>query len=155
MNTLRHVPKVNASPAGTARMRSAVRAQMTKYGPSGVPKGCVETQNLVKGNTPWRPASLMRRESPMITAIMLPKDARAMRKFSPRTAPLSPKTLLKNRAAVVRSEFCSSILGTTTVSAGMYLYANVDWTAYRQRRRRRWRTCIGRIRRSRQPLHRS
>ena len=117
MKSLLYVPKVNASPAGTARMRSAVRAQMTKYGPSGVPKGRVETQNLVQGNTPCLPASLMRRESPMMTAIMLPKDARAMRKLSPRTAPLSPKTLLKNRAAVVRSEFCSSSLGTGTVSA--------------------------------------
>jgi hypothetical protein len=117
---------VNASPAGTARISSAVKAQMTKYGPSGVPKGCVETQNFVKGNTPCLPASLMRRERPMMTAIMLPKDARAMRKFSPRTAPLSPKTLLKNNAAVVRSEFCSSSLGTGRVLVEMYLfYANV------------------------------
>ena len=117
---------MNASPAGTARMRRAVKAQMTKYGPNGVPKGRVETQNLVKGKTPCLPASLMRRERPMMTAIMLPKDARAMRKFSPRTAPLSPKTLLKNRAAVVRSEFCSSSLGTVILSAEMDLYGDVD-----------------------------
>jgi hypothetical protein len=155
MISLQHVPKVNASPAGTARMRSAVRAQMTKYGPSGVPKGCVETQNLVKGNTPCRPASLMRRESPMITAIMLPKDARAMRKFNPRTAPLSPKTLLKNRAAVVRSEFCSSSLGTVMLSDSVYLRSNSGQKTHRQQRMRRWRTCKGRKRLSRQLLHRS
>lgn len=137
MTSLQYVPKVNASPAGTARMRRAVKAQITRYGPSGVPKGCVETQNLVKGNTPCRPASLMRRESPMITAIMLPKDARAMRKFNPRTAPLSPKTLLKNRAAVVRSEFCSSSLGTVMMSVSTYLRLNLGHKTYRQQRKRR------------------
>jgi hypothetical protein len=111
-----YIPKVKASPAGTATMSRAVKPQMTAYGPNGVPKGCVETQNLVKGNTPCRPASLILRESPIMTAIMLPKDASAMRKFNPCTALLSPKTLLKNSAAVVSLELSSSSLGTMSWS---------------------------------------
>lgn len=95
---------MKASPAGIARIISAVKDQMTAYGPNVVPKGLVETQNVVQGRTPCRPHSLIRRDKPMITAIMLPKEAKAMRKLRPRTAPLLPKTFSKNRPAVVRSD---------------------------------------------------
>lgn len=83
-------------------------------GPKGVPKGLVETQNLVKGRTPCRPHSRILRDRPMMTAIMLPNEESAMRKLRPRTAPLSPKTALKKRLAAVRPEFSRSSLGTVT-----------------------------------------
>jgi len=46
------VPKLNASPAGGAKIMMRVKAHFKKYGPSGVPKGRVEVQNLVNGRTP-------------------------------------------------------------------------------------------------------
>lgn len=57
----------------------------------------------------------------MITAIMLPKEARAMRKLRPRTAPLFPKTAVKNRLAAVRPEFSRSSLGTAIVSVVKFM----------------------------------
>lgn len=100
-----------------AKIINMVRPQMTRYGPKGVPKGFVETQKVVQGRTPCRPHSLIRRDMPIITAIMLPKEAKAMRKLRPRTALLSPKTLLKNRLAIVNLEPAISSLGTVKTCA--------------------------------------
>lgn len=94
--------------------------QMTTYGPSGVPNGLVDTQNVVHGRTPCRPHSLICLESPTITEIMFPREARAIKKFRPRTAAPSPNTLEKKRLAVVSSEFASSSLGTG-ISLACYL----------------------------------
>lgn len=47
-----YLPKVNASPAEGATIIMNVSIHLIKYGPMGVPKGFVETQKLVKGNTP-------------------------------------------------------------------------------------------------------
>ena len=100
-----------------AKIINMVRPQMTRYGPKGVPKGLVETQNVVQGRTPCRPHSLIRRDMPIITAIMLPKEAKAMRKLRPRTAPLLPKTFVKNRLAIVSLELSISSLGTVKTCA--------------------------------------
>jgi hypothetical protein len=58
----------------------------------------------------------MRRERPTCTARMLPKEERAMRKFSPRIPDALPKTLLKKRLATVRLEDLSSSGGTVECS---------------------------------------
>lgn len=47
-----YVLKLNASPAGGARIIMTVRAHLTRYGPAGVPNGLVEAQNRGNGRTP-------------------------------------------------------------------------------------------------------
>jgi hypothetical protein len=41
--------KLNASQVGGARIITIAKGHLTLYGPSGVPKGGVEAQNLGKG----------------------------------------------------------------------------------------------------------
>jgi len=53
------IPKLKASPAGGARIINTVIAHFSMYGPMGVPKGLVVTQNLGYGNTPCLPISRM------------------------------------------------------------------------------------------------
>lgn len=118
---------------------------MTMYGPSVVPNGFVDTQNVVQGRTPCRPHSLIRRDNPMITAIMLPKDAKAMRKLSPRTALLLPKTFSKNRLAVVSFEFSISSFGTVRIAISVVTltYTRLSRTD-QQQRKQCLRTCKAR-----------
>lgn len=59
-----------------------------------------------------RPDSRITRDKPMITAMMFPNALRAIRKFSPRTWLLVPKTFVKKRLAAVRPDDSSSSLGT-------------------------------------------
>lgn len=49
--------------------------------------------------------------------MMFPNALKAMRKLSPRTAPLSPNTLLKNRVATVVPELTRSYLDTAEKNA--------------------------------------
>lgn len=44
--------KLNASPAGGATIMMIVTIHLIRYGPSGVPKGFVDAQNLGYGRTP-------------------------------------------------------------------------------------------------------
>jgi hypothetical protein len=44
--------KLNASPAGGASIITTVKVHLTKYGPSGVPKGRVDAQKRGQGRTP-------------------------------------------------------------------------------------------------------
>ena len=46
------VRKLNASPAGGARIINIVNPHWNTYGPRGVAKGRVEDQNFGHGNTP-------------------------------------------------------------------------------------------------------
>lgn len=41
----RSAMKLNASPAGTAKMTMTVRIHLIRYGPAGVPNGFVDAQN--------------------------------------------------------------------------------------------------------------
>lgn len=121
--------KLKASPAGGARIMRIVSAHLTKYGPSGVPKGRVEAQKRGKGSTPcllsrklicqhthqsnWAtpdsslvlkthlPHSLISLDEPINTAIKFPNELNAIKKFNPLTAPLDPNTLVKNRLAAI------------------------------------------------------
>lgn len=105
-------PKLKASPVGIARTIKAVIAHMKRYGPRGVPNGFVEAQKLVNGKTPCLPHSRIILDLPRATEIMFPKELRAIRKFNPRTLPLSPRTFVNHRLAVVSFEFCNSCLDT-------------------------------------------
>lgn len=49
----------------------------------------------------YLPHSRIARESPSRTAIKFPKELRAIKKFSPFTAPLEPNTAVKNKLAVI------------------------------------------------------
>ena len=44
--------KLNASPAGGAKIMRIVMAHLIRYGPSGVPNGRVDAQKRGKGRTP-------------------------------------------------------------------------------------------------------
>lgn len=107
-----NVLKLKASPEGIARMTSAVIAQLKAYGPMGVPNGFVDAQKFVQGKTPCLPHSRIIRAAPMEPDTMLPNALSAIKKFSPFTRVLFPRTLLNQRLAVVSSEFSRSYFET-------------------------------------------
>lgn len=103
--------KLKASPAGGAKIMSTVMAHLSRYGPSGVPKGRVDTQNGVQGSTPCRPISRITRDCPMSTASRFPKALMTTRKLRPRAARV-PKMALKKSEATVCSELRIASAGT-------------------------------------------
>ena len=132
-----NILKLNASPAGGARIMRIVMAHLTKYGPSGVPKGRVDAQKRGKGRTPclcsiqicdparenkqkrYLPHSRMTLDWPMSTAMRLPNALRAIRKLRPLTAPLEPKTFWKNKLAAICVD-CSSCVFETIIEVRGY-----------------------------------
>jgi hypothetical protein len=77
-----------------------------------VPKGLVEDQKLVNGKTPCLPHSRTIREAPKVEEVMFPNALSAIRKFSPLTRLLSPRTLVNHKLAVVREECSKSYFET-------------------------------------------
>lgn len=95
----------------------------------GVPKGFVDTQNVVKGKTPWlyvesvtrrsygdmatnRPISRINLEAPISVARRLPYALSSTRTFNAVTAPPVPKTLVKKTDAAISFDSANSSLGT-------------------------------------------
>lgn len=99
---LKFVPKLNASPVGIARIIKIVIQNWKMYGPRVVPKGLVDAQKLVNGNTPCLPHSRIIRDLPRAPDNIFPNELKAMRKFKPRTRSLLPRTFLNHKLAVVR-----------------------------------------------------
>ena len=64
--------KLYAEPAGGATIIIKLTNQVTKIGPSGVPKGFVEVQNLGNGRTPCLPHSLKALECDKTAVIKCP-----------------------------------------------------------------------------------
>lgn len=114
-----------------------VMPHLSKYGPMGVPKGRVVTQNLGNGSTPClrsisgtplklthRPISRMTRDWPIRTEMRLPKALRVIKKLSPRAA-VVPKTAEKNRLAVTCSLAAIVAFGTVLSAAITSLFQNI------------------------------
>lgn len=125
---------MKASPAGGARITISVITYMNKKGPRVVPKGQVETQNLVNGKTPCLPHSRMIRDKPNETTTRLPNALRAIRMFRPLIALLFPNTAVKKRVATVN--FPCSISSLGTVHAVRFDASESDRKAYQQRNKR-------------------
>lgn len=99
-----------------------------RYGPRGVPNGFVETQKVVKGNTPClrtvstgslletikthRPISRIILDCPIRTANRFPKALSNTRTFRAVSAPPVPKTVVKKTPAAISSDSANSFLGT-------------------------------------------
>lgn len=98
----KYIPKLNASPAGIARIIKIVIPNWKIYGPRVVPKGLVDTQKSVNGMTPCLPHSRSIRDLPREPDTIFPNALKAMRKFKPRTRVLLPRTFLNHKLAVVR-----------------------------------------------------
>lgn len=112
---------------------TTVKINLTRYGPSVVPNGLVDAQNLGYGSTPcltslgistscpdsrcWMlnthlPHSLSMRDEPMRTVNKLPNELRAIKKLRPLTALPEPNTFVKNRLAAICLAAARLALGT-------------------------------------------
>jgi len=125
--TAENVPKSKASPAGGATIINTVIAHFNVYGPMGVPKGLVVTQNLGYGSTPCLPISRMTLDWPINTVTRLPNADKITSMFRPLAA-CAPKTAVKNRLAVVVFAVRISALGIAAKYATLH---NIYKTATR------------------------
>lgn len=89
------------------------------YGPMGVPKGLVVTQNLGYGSTPCLPISRMSLDWPINTVTRLPNADKITSMFRPLAAWL-PNTAVKNKLAVVVFAVRISALGTAAKYATLH-----------------------------------
>jgi hypothetical protein len=104
--------KLNASPAGGAKIIRMVKNHFNTYGTRGVPNGLVDPQTRGQGRTPWRPHSRITRDEPMIVEVMFPNAERAIRKLRALEEFLEPKTAEKKRDAASCLDVLSEAFGT-------------------------------------------